>query len=205
MTVADALDQGRASFGRQACADAYAQLSSADRGIPLEPDDLERLAIAAYLVGRDDDSADIWARAHHELLSRGNAERAARCAFWLAFGLLNRGEFARGGGRELGDEDSAEMELDAARWVFRQLGAAPDLTRVESLSRKVAVGAAGRLTAREQEVLRSVAAGKTNKAIAAELVLSERTVDRHLSNILIKLGVSSRAAATAYAYQHRLI
>ncbi len=97
------------------------------------------------------------------------------------------------------------MELDAARWVFRQLGAAPDLTRVESLSRKVAVGAAGRLTAREQEVLRSVAAGKTNKAIAAELVLSERTVDRHLSNILIKLGVSSRAAATAYAYQHRLI
>src|SRR6266581_7028511 len=88
MTVADALDQGRASFGRQAWADAYAQLSSADRGIPLEPDDLERLAIAAYLVGRDDDSADIWARAHHELLSRGNAERAARCAFWLAFGLL---------------------------------------------------------------------------------------------------------------------
>ena len=61
------------------------------------------------------------------------------------------------------------------------------------------------LTARELEVLRLVAAGETNKAIAAELVLSERTVDRHVSNILTKLGASSRAAATAYAYQHQLI
>ena len=61
------------------------------------------------------------------------------------------------------------------------------------------------LTARELEVLRLVAAGETNKAIAAELVLSERTVDRHVSNIFAKLGVSSRAAATAFAYEHRLI
>ena len=61
------------------------------------------------------------------------------------------------------------------------------------------------LTARELEVLRLVAAGKTNRAIAAELVLSERTVDRHVSNILAKLGVPSRAAATAYAYEHELV
>ena len=61
------------------------------------------------------------------------------------------------------------------------------------------------LTGRELEVLRHLAAGKTNKAIAAELVLSERTVDRHVSNIFAKLGVSSRTAATAYAYEHRLV
>jgi DNA-binding NarL/FixJ family response regulator len=61
------------------------------------------------------------------------------------------------------------------------------------------------LTGREVQLLRLVAAGKTNRAIAAELVLSERTVDRHVSNIFAKLGVSSRAAATAYAYEHQLI
>jgi DNA-binding CsgD family transcriptional regulator len=541
---ADALDQGRHSFARQAWADAYAQLSAADRQAPLEPEDLERLATAAYLMGRDDDGADIGARAHHEFLRRGEVERAVRCAFWLAFGFLERGDQARGGGwmararrllddaqldcveqgyllvpgalqalvegdtataaassdeatriggrfgdpdllalgrlglggarlaegetaagvalldeamiaveagevspvvagivycavieacqeiydlrraqqwtssltrwcaaqpdlvpyrgqclvhrseimalhgawpdamdearraakrlaappgqpaaglafyqqgelhrlqgefaraedayrqasqwgrdpqpglallrlaqgqvdtaaaairrvvdeasdsvsrsrllpaqveillaagdvqaasaaagelaqlaeglgapfltavaahaqgavllaegdpraalaalrgawlawqelevpyqagrvrvliglacRELGDQDGAEMELDAARWVFRQLAAAPDLARAEALSGKVASGADG-LTARELQVLRLVAAGETNKAIAADLFVSERTVDRHMSNIYAKLGVSSRAAATAHVYQHGLL
>jgi DNA-binding CsgD family transcriptional regulator len=107
--------------------------------------------------------------------------------------------------RQLGDQDSAEMELDAARWVFRQLDAAPDLARVEALTRKPAATAAGGLTARELQLLRLVAAGQTNRSIAAELFLSERTVERHVSNILTKLGVSSRAAATAYAYRHQLI
>jgi DNA-binding NarL/FixJ family response regulator len=69
----------------------------------------------------------------------------------------------------------------------------------EALSRKAAAKAVGGLTAREVQLLRLVATGQTNKAIAAELVLSERTVDRHVSNIFAKLGVSSRAAATAYA------
>jgi DNA-binding NarL/FixJ family response regulator len=107
--------------------------------------------------------------------------------------------------RQLGDQDSAEMELDAARWVFRQLDAAPDLGRVEALIRRPAATVAGGLTARELQVLRLVAAGQTNRSIAADLFLSERTVDRHISNILTKLGVPSRAAATAYAYQHQLI
>jgi DNA-binding CsgD family transcriptional regulator len=106
--------------------------------------------------------------------------------------------------QELGDRDGAAMELDAARWIFQQLAAAPDLDRVEALSGKVPAGAGG-LTGRELQVLRLVAAGETNKAIAAELFLSERTVDRHLSNIYAKLGVSSRAAATAKGYRHRLV
>ena len=97
------------------------------------------------------------------------------------------------------------MELDAARGVFQQLGAVPDLARVQALSQTKAAKKAGGLTAREVQLLRLVAAGKTNRAIAAELVLSERTVDRHVSNTFTKLGVSSRAAATAYAYQHQLI
>jgi DNA-binding CsgD family transcriptional regulator len=107
--------------------------------------------------------------------------------------------------RRLGDQDSAEMELDAARWVFRQLDAAPDLAAVEALIQKPAGRAATGLTQRELQVLRLVAAGRTNRSIGADLFLSERTVDRHVSNILAKLGVSSRTEATAYAYQHHLI
>jgi DNA-binding CsgD family transcriptional regulator len=107
--------------------------------------------------------------------------------------------------RELGDEDSAAMELEAARGVFEQLGAAPDLAGVDSLVPSPAPDEAHGLTPRELQVLRLVATGETNRAIAAELVLSERTVDRHVSNILTKLGVSSRAAATAFAYEHQLV
>ena len=107
--------------------------------------------------------------------------------------------------RALGDEDTAGLELDAARDVFVQLCAAPDLARLEALTRSPESFDTHGLTERELQVLRLVASGETNKAIAAELVLSERTVDRHVSNIFNKLGVSSRAAATAYAYEHQLV
>ena len=107
--------------------------------------------------------------------------------------------------RALGDDDAAALELEAARGIFVQLGAAPDLVRVESLARRAASGDSHGLTPRELQVLRLVASGETNKAIAAELVLSERTVDRHVSNIFSKLRVSTRAAATAYAYEHQLV
>ncbi|MEN3283032.1 MAG: hypothetical protein V7607_4172 [Solirubrobacteraceae bacterium] len=101
--------------------------------------------------------------------------------------------------RALGDEDAAALELEAARRAFVELGAALDVARMGGEAETHG------LTARELEVLRLVAAGQTNKAIAAELVLSERTVDRHVSNIFAKLGVSSRTAAAAFAYEHRLV
>ena len=97
------------------------------------------------------------------------------------------------------------MEFDAARRVFDQLGAAPDLARVDALAPATAPPAAGGLTAREVQVLRLLATGKTNRAIAADLFLSEKTVARHVANIFAKLGLSSRSAATAYAYEHDLV
>lgn len=105
--------------------------------------------------------------------------------------------------RALGDQDGARLELEAARITFERLGAAPDLAHVASLSQSPRQP--HRLSPRELQVLRLVAAGRTNKAIATELVLSEKTIDRHVSNILTKLDVPSRAAATAFAYQHNLI
>jgi DNA-binding CsgD family transcriptional regulator/tetratricopeptide (TPR) repeat protein len=107
--------------------------------------------------------------------------------------------------RALGDESSAEMELDTARSVFQQLNAAPDLVRVEDLASIMARRAAGGLTPREVQVLALLATGKTNRAIAAELVISEKTVAAHVSSVFTKLGLSSRSAATAYAYEHHLV
>jgi len=107
--------------------------------------------------------------------------------------------------RELGDADAAEMELDAARTIFQQLGAVPDLAHAEALSHVASPKGTGGLSAREAQVLRLVAAGTSNRSIATELFISERTVERHVSNIFIKLDVSSRAAATAYAYEHDLL
>ena len=106
----------------------------------------------------------------------------------------------------LGDDEGAELERDAARAVFGELGAAPDLARLEA----PAAGAAASesrfgLTTRELEVLRLIASGRTNAAIARELFLSVKTVDRHVSNIFDKIDVPTRAAATAFAYQHKII
>jgi DNA-binding CsgD family transcriptional regulator len=106
--------------------------------------------------------------------------------------------------RALGDDEGAELEFEAARAIFVQLGAKPDVARVDALRKEPARTLHG-LTPRELQVLRLVAAGKTNKSIGVALSLSEKTVDRHLSNILAKLDVPSRAAATAYAYEHQLI
>ncbi|MGH2378162.1 MAG: LuxR C-terminal-related transcriptional regulator [Candidatus Limnocylindria bacterium] len=107
--------------------------------------------------------------------------------------------------RLLGDADGAEMELDAAAVAFEQLGAVPDRARVQELTRSATQKPAAGLTQRELEVLALVARGLTNRAIAAELFISEKTVARHLSNMFTKLGLASRSAATAYAYEHGLV
>ncbi len=107
--------------------------------------------------------------------------------------------------RELDDHDGAALEYQTACRVFEQLGAAPDLKRAADV-----IGGDRRrpteiVTPREHEVLRLLAAGKTNREIAATLTISEKTVERHVSNIFTKLGVSNRAAATAFAYDHGLV
>jgi DNA-binding CsgD family transcriptional regulator len=107
--------------------------------------------------------------------------------------------------RDLGDQESAAMEFDAARWVFQQLGALPDLARADALASSFEVKATpGGLTMREVEVLRLIAAGQTNKEIGAALVISEHTVARHVQNMLAKLGRSSRAALAAFAVEYGL-
>ncbi len=98
MITGEALDQGRESFRRQHWTDAYAELSAADSQTALEPEDLERVAMAAYLIGKDADSTDLWARAHREFLAREDPARAARSALWLAFGMPARGNMAPAGG-----------------------------------------------------------------------------------------------------------
>ena len=106
--------------------------------------------------------------------------------------------------RALGDEEGARLELESARELLTELGTTPDLRQVEALVTP-AGPAPGGLSEREIQVLRLVAAGMTNRAIAAELYVSERTVHRHVSNIFGRIGVNSRAAAAAYAVQHHLL
>jgi DNA-binding NarL/FixJ family response regulator len=103
--------------------------------------------------------------------------------------------------RSLGDNDTASMELDAARDAFEGLGATADLSRIAQLL-ATPTTRDDALTDRELQVVRLVATGKTNRAIASSLGISEKTVARHVSNIFLKLDLSSRAAATAYVYEH---
>jgi DNA-binding CsgD family transcriptional regulator len=104
-----------------------------------------------------------------------------------------------------GDEDGRRLELDSARKVFKRLNAEACLARLEKLSTRGTSDAMGPLSEREGQVVRLLAAGKTNREIAEALFISEKTVARHVSNIFDKLGVSSRAGATAWAYQRNLI
>ncbi|MGQ0802629.1 MAG: LuxR C-terminal-related transcriptional regulator [Actinomycetota bacterium] len=106
--------------------------------------------------------------------------------------------------RDAGDEEAATSSLDAATVIFERLGAAPDAERAREL-RTAAALLPGGLTEREAEVLRLVASGCTNKEAAAQLFLSDKTIARHLSNIFAKIGVSSRSAATAYAFEHGIV
>lgn len=104
-----------------------------------------------------------------------------------------------------GDDEAATLEFEAARATFDALGAVPDRALAEAQMRETSHGVHHGLTPREREVLRALTSGATNRVIADELGISERTVDRHVSNIYDKLGVASRSEATAYALRHHLV
>jgi hypothetical protein len=129
MAVADREERARGSFERRMWGDAFADLSAARREGRLEVEDLERLAVAAYMVGRDDACEEAWIAAHHAWLRRGDAERAARCAFWQALGLFFRGDLAPAmgwvarGGRLL---DEGRRDCVEQAWL-RMLTALPRL------------------------------------------------------------------------------
>jgi DNA-binding NarL/FixJ family response regulator len=149
-------------------------------------------ASGAVLLAEGDPRAALTTlrRAHRSWRRLDAPYQAARCRLLMAVAC-----------RELGDGASAELEFEAARGALEELGARPDLER---LARMAGSQRPGGLTRREREVLALVAAGNTNRAIAAELVISEKTVARHVSNIFTKVGLSSRAEATAYAFKHGL-
>ncbi len=144
------------------------------------------------------------------LLAAGSAAESLAalrraCAIWQELELpydAARTRVCMGRALErLGDPEAARLELDAAREAFERLGARPDLDTTGTAG----PASSGVLTPREVEVVRLVARGLSNRAVADELVLSEKTVARHLANVYTKLGLSSRSAATAYAYDHGLV
>jgi DNA-binding NarL/FixJ family response regulator len=155
---------------------------------------LNAYASATVLLAEDDARAALAAaRRAWAAFQRLDAPfETARCR--IVVGLASR---------RLGDIDTAQMELDAARAVLEQLHAVTEL-RALTTGPAVTHSDSG-LSPRELEVLRLVAAGKSNRAIAADLFLSEKTVARHIANIFVKLDLSSRSAATAYAFQHDLV
>ncbi len=148
------------------------------------------------------------------LLAEGNARRATTelrhsWDHWCELQVPYEGARVRMlvglASRALGDEEDACLELTAARQAFERLGATVDLARVETLLSKTPACAAGPLTDREVQVLKLVASGMTNRGIAGRLLISEKTVARHVSNIFTKLDLASRTAAAAYAYDHNLV
>src|SRR5262245_34120321 len=107
--------------------------------------------------------------------------------------------------RRRGDQDGRRLELDTARRLFKELDAEPLVARLDEQLGRATRQAVGALSEREVQVLRLLAAGKTNRDIGEELFINEKTVARHVSNIFDKLGVSSRSGATAWAYQRNLV
>jgi DNA-binding NarL/FixJ family response regulator len=147
-------------------------------------------------------------------LASGNAAEALialrrAVSAWQAMDALHEASRARVmvglACRSMGDGDTAGMEFDSARAVFQALGAKPALAWLESLVNGAPSSPMLGLTGREVEVLRLIATGKRNREIARELVVSEHTVARHVQNIFAKLGVSSRTAASAFAFENDLV
>jgi DNA-binding CsgD family transcriptional regulator len=208
-----ALDEAQHSAARQALLEPYVEIAIASGDLDAARSAATELAEVAGATGAPLLRA-MAARSEGAVhLAEGHARGALHAlrgayATWNELGAPYEAARARVliavACRELGDEDAAEMELESARREFEQLGARPDLVRLQEL-RPSGARRPGGLTARELEVLRLLASGRTNRAIATDLFISEKTVARHVANIFTKLGLSSRSAATAYAYQHELV
>src|SRR5690349_18024090 len=206
------LAQGRTDAAAAAIRRALTEAADLAQRGPLLPAAAAELAAVAEELGTTALVAMSGQATGTVRLAEGAAEKAlpalrAACRQWheldVPYEAARTRTLIAQACRALGDRESADLELETARRVFAELGAATDLSIVDGL-RGSAADTAG-LSPRELEVVRLVAAGRSNQAIAAELVLSEKTVARHLSNIFGKLGVSSRTAAAAYAYEHGLV
>ncbi|HTQ88753.1 MAG TPA: hypothetical protein VMK84_04595, partial [Streptosporangiaceae bacterium] len=174
MTRGRALALGREFFERQAWADAYAQLAAADREEPLALEDLERLAAAAYLAGRDSACVSAWTRAHRESLRAGDVPRAVRCAFWLGFPLLLKGDAAPASGwlgraqRLLDDcrEDCAERGYLLVPAALRSLGEGDAASAYTTCSQSTEIGS--RFGERDLEAMGRLGQGQALIALGQE-------------------------------------
>jgi len=209
-TISAAMDEARGAIMRARLLPAHVEIALEDGDLQAAREATDELAATATRL----DASPLHAmadRAMGSVLAAGGAPGEAipflRRALTRWLSLEAPYEAARTqvllaqAYRTLDDEDSATFEMATARATLEDLGATPDLAAMAPEPRKDAGG----LTAREIEVLRLICSGRTNRAIAQELVISEKTVARHVSNIFTKLGLSSRAAATAYAYEHDLV
>jgi ATP/maltotriose-dependent transcriptional regulator MalT len=204
------LDEAVGPISRARALGAYAEITLAVGDVAAARAAAEELAAAAAELG----SPFLRARAAHAtaavLLAEGRPKDALQTSgqalqLWTELDARHEAALTRvliaDACVAVGDTEGAELARSAARTTFEALGAAPDLAR---LDRGATPGRPAGLTSRELEVLRVLAQGKTNRVIAEKLYISEKTVASHVSHIFTKLGVSSRAAATAYAYDHDL-
>lgn len=205
------LDEANEPFSRARLLGAYAEIVLAADDVPAARAAADELAAVATELG----SPFLHGRAEHTtgavLLAEGRPRDALRALQealkqWSVLQATYEAALTRALIAEactaVGDTDGAELARSAARSTFAELGAVPDLSR---LSPAAAAEDPVGLTPREIEVLRVLAEGKTNRVIAKELFISEKTVASHVSHIFTRLGVSSRSAATAYAYDHGLV
>jgi DNA-binding CsgD family transcriptional regulator/tetratricopeptide (TPR) repeat protein len=165
--------------------------AAAELGTPLLRAQAAWAAGAVRLVEGDAKAALVeLRRAFNEFHALGVRYDAARARLLIADAC-----------EALGDHDAAGMESSAARSALESLRVTAQLGTTSA----PAVSSPEGLSQRELEVLLVLAQGKTNRVIAQELVISEKTVASHVSHIFTKLGVTSRSAATAYAYDHELV
>ncbi len=200
-----ALDEARGFGERSGLLAAHVEIALAAGDVPAARASADELARGAAELDTPMVHAIAYQASGAVLLAEGDA-RAACSPLRRSSGLWHELEAPYDAARvrvllgvacrELGDSDGSDLEFEAAGAVFRQLGATPDLARLPSGSPGSSARTPGGLTQREAEVLALAAEGKTNREIAAVLVLSEHTIRRHLQNVFGKLGVSSRAAAT---------